>query len=149
MNDIKASLAFGIGLVLMGLWLVRWHRVMWHAHRADDATDERAKLHYRRQFRRRMQVAVLLILLGILLPIGDWLTERVVLQRRNVQWVAAFWIAMLCIVLWIMLLAALDWLSSRMHVRATRAALGAFERKRRELEAEVERLRSKRSNGQQ
>jgi len=148
-NDIKASLAFGIGLILLGLWLVRWHRAVWNAHREDEATDERGKLHYRRQFRRRLQVALLLILLGILLPIGDWLTERVVLQRKNVQWVAAFWIAVLFMALWIMLLAALDWLSSRMHVRATRAALGTLERKRRELEAEVERLRRKRSNGSQ
>jgi hypothetical protein len=148
-NDINASLVFGIGLFLLGLWLVRWHRVVWNAHREDEATDERAKLHYRRQFRRRMQVALLLILLGILLPVGDWLTEKVVLQRKNVQWVAAFWIAVLFIALWIMLLAALDWLSSRMHVRATRAALGTLARKRRELEAELERLRSKRSNGSQ
>ena len=149
MNDIQASLVFGTGLILLGLWLIRWHRAAWIAHRDDDTTDERGKLHYRRQYRRRIQVAVLLILLGILLPIGDWLTERVVLQRRNVQWVAAFWIAVLCIALWIMLLAALDWLSSRMHVRATRAALGALARKQRELEAEIERLRSKRSNGSQ
>ena len=80
MNDIKASLVFGIGLILLGLWLIRWHRAAWGSHRDDETTDDRGKLHYRRQFRRRMQIALLLILLGILLPVGDWLTEKVVLM---------------------------------------------------------------------
>ena len=42
-----------------------------------DATDERAKLHYRRQFRRRIQVSVLLILVGVMIPLGDWLMVQV------------------------------------------------------------------------
>jgi uncharacterized membrane protein len=146
-NDIKASLAFGTGLVLLGIWLIRWHRATWGAHRDDETNDDRVKRHYRLQFRRRILVAVLLILLGILLPIGDWLTVRAVAQRKNAQWAAAFWIAVLIIALWLMLLAAVDWLSTRMHVRATRAALGTLARQQRELEAEVERLRSKGSNG--
>jgi len=147
-NDFYAALAFGTGLVILGAWLVRWHRTAWGAHRADSATDDREKRHYRLQFRRRIQVAALLILLGILLPVGTWLTEKAIVQRKHVQWMAGFWIAVLIIALWIMVLAAFDWLSTRMHVRATRAALGALDRKRRELEAEVERLRNRRSNGQ-
>ena len=95
-----------------------------------------------------MQVAALLILLGILLPLGTWMTEKAIVQRKNVQWMAGFWIAVLIIALWIMVLAAFDWLSTRMHVRATRAALGSLARKQRELEAELERLRNRRSNGQ-
>ncbi len=145
MNDIKASLVFGICLILLGIWLIRWHRAAWNAHRADETADERAKLHYRRQFRRRIQVSVLLVLVGVMIPLGDWL----MVQRRDPKWIAIFWIAVLFIALWIMLLAALDWLSSRMHVRAARAALGSLARKQRELEAEVERLRSKHSNGSQ
>jgi cell division protein FtsB len=144
-NDIKASLVFGTALVFLGVWLIRWHRAAWSAHRAEEATDERAKFHYRRQFRRRIQVSVLLILVGVMIPLGDWL----MVQRPDPKWTAFFWIAVLLMALWIMLLAALDWLSSRMHVRAARAALGSLARKQRELEAEVERLRSKRSNGSQ
>ena len=145
MNKIKASLVFGFGLILLGVWLIRWHRAVWGVHCDDETTDDRGKRHYRRQFRRRVQVSVLLILVGVMIPLGDWM----MVQRQDPKWIAIFWIAVLIIALWIMLLAALDWLSSRMHVRAVRAALGSLARKQRELEAEVERLRNKHSNGSQ
>jgi hypothetical protein len=147
-SDFQAALAFGAGLIVLGAWLIRWHRTAWIVHRADAAIDDREKRHYRLQFRRRVQVAALLILLGILLPVGTWMTEKAIAQRKNVQWMAGFWIAVLIIALWIMVLAAFDWLSTRMHVRATRAALGTLARQQRELEAEIERLRNRRSNGQ-
>lgn len=143
MIDIKASLAFGTALVVLGTWLVRWHRTAWKSQRDDDSHDDREKHHYGLQYRRRIQVAVLLILLGILIPLGDWLT----MQNKNPRWFAVFILAVLAITLWVMLLAMLDWLSTRMHVRATRATIAGLDRKRRELEAEVERLRSNRSNG--
>jgi len=146
-SDFQASLAFGVGLVVLGVWLIRWHHAAWNVHRADTATDDREKRHYRLQYRRRVQVAALLILLGILLPVGTWLTEDAIVQRKNVQWMTVFWIAVLILALWIMLLATFDWLSTRMHTRAARAALGTLARKQRELEAEIERLRNKGSNG--
>src|SRR5579872_6672173 len=152
MNDIKASLAMGTALILLGAWLIRWHRAAWGQHRAQDigqttasqyAGDDRERRHYRLQFRRRIQVSVLFTLLGIMIPVGDWL----MVQRRDPQAIAIFWMIVLALALWIMLLAALDWLSTRMHVRATRAALSGLARKQRELEAEVERLRGRGSNG--
>jgi hypothetical protein len=145
-NDFQAASAFGVGLVVLGAWLIRWHHTAWVVHRADTATDDREKRHYRMQYRRRVQVAALLILLGILLPVGTWLTNAIV-ERKNVQWMTVFWIAVLVLSLWIMLLATMDWLSTRMHARAVRAALGTLARKQRELEAEIERLRNKGSNG--
>ena len=92
-------------------------------------------------------MAALLILLGILLPTGDWLTGQAINNRMNGRPVIIFWIVTLFLALWIMLLAAFDWLSTRMFMRATRAALGSLARKQRELEAEVARLRNQRSNG--
>jgi hypothetical protein len=142
-NDIKASLAFGSVLVLVASWLIRWHCRAWKEHSLDEANDDRARLHYRRQFRRRIQVAALVLLLGVMIPLGDWL----MVQRKHPQWIAIFWLCVLVLAMWIMMLAAFDWLSTRMHVRATRAALGTLVRKQRELEAEVERLRGNRSNG--
>jgi hypothetical protein len=149
-NDIKASLTMGIALILLGAWLIRWHRAAWQQHRGPEAGaqgpgDERERRHYRLQYRRRMQVSVLLILLGVMIPFGDWL----MVQRRNPLWITIFWLAVLTIALWIMLLAALDWLSTRMFLRATHSALAGLARKRRELEAEAERLRGRGSNGRQ
>jgi hypothetical protein len=148
-NEIKVSLAFGVALVLIGGWLIRWHRAMWVGQRSEQSTDDRTKHHYQVQFRRRIQVSMLLILLGVMIPFGDWLIE---LQRKDpgrnaALWLTAFWIGVLFVALWIMLLAVFDWLSTRMHVRATRAALAGLARKQRELEAEVDRLRNMGSNG--
>ncbi|HEY2253743.1 MAG TPA: hypothetical protein VGH74_21865 [Planctomycetaceae bacterium] len=152
MNEIKASLAMGFALILLGIWLIRWHRAVWGQHRAQEAgqpqadqnlADDRERRHYRLQFRRRIQISTLLILLGIMIPLGDWL----MVQRRNPLGITILWMIVLALALWIMLLAGLDWLSTRMHVRATRAALSGLARKQRELEAEAERLRGRGSNG--
>lgn len=143
MNDIKASLAFGAGLILLGLWLIRWHRQTWKENDRAEAPDDRSRRHYRTQFRRRVQISGLLVLLGVMIPLGDWL----MVQRKNPQTIAIFWMMVLAITFWIMLLALVDWLLTRMHVRATRAALSGLARQQRELEAEVDRLRKSQSNG--
>lgn len=148
MNDIKASLTMGTALILLGAWLIRWHWAVWVQHRgqqadAKPAGDDRERRHFWLQFRRRLQISALMILLGVMIPLGDWL----MVQKRNPLWLAIFWIVALVLALWIMLLAAIDWLATRMYVRATRAALAGLDRKRRELEAEAERLRGRGSNG--
>jgi len=143
MIDIKASLLFGLFLVALGVLLIRWHRLAWSAQSREKTTADRELRHYRLQFRRRIQVSCLLILLGVMIPLGDWL----MVQRKNPGWIAVFWIAVLILALWMMLLAVFDWLSTRMHVRATRAALAGIARKQRELEAEADRLRNRGSNG--
>ena len=82
MQNILASLVVGgLLLVLGGSWL-RWHFRVWNEHRNDATLDERERRHYRRQFRRRVQVAGLLILLGALIPIGDMLLARDVSEPR-------------------------------------------------------------------
>lgn len=143
MNDILASLVFGTALVVLGGFLIRWHHAAWSAQRSDATLDDREKLHYRAQFRRRIQIAAMVILVGIILPLLDWLIER----RQSRELITIIVLAVLLIALWIMVLAMIDWLSMRVHNRATQSAIAALARKRRELEAEVERLRQQRSNG--
>lgn len=142
-NQIKASLAVGIVLILLGSAMIRWHFAAWRAHRDDASSDDRERNHYRTQFRRRLQVSALLILLGIMIPLGDALMEL----RRDPRFLAWYWIAVLGVLFWIMLLAAFDWVSTRMHNRAMRATLASLARKERELMAEAERLRGRGSNG--
>jgi hypothetical protein len=142
-NDILASLVFGTALVVLGGFLVRWHYAAWNAQRNDGTLDDRERLHFRAQFRRRIQIAAMVILVGIILPPLEWLIER----KQSRELITIIVIAVLLIALWIMVLAMIDWLSMRVHNRATQSAIAALARKRRELEAEVERLRSKHSNG--
>jgi hypothetical protein len=143
-SDLFASLAFGAFLVVLGVFLIRWHLRVWRGHRTDGATEEGEIRHYRAQLRRRIQVSLLLIVLGVLIPLGDALmTGRHLSQAAALLWI----IVMLLIAVWIMLLALLDWISSRVHRRAMLGALASLARKRRELEDEVTRLRSQGRNG--
>ncbi|MFN0053688.1 MAG: hypothetical protein ACKV0T_16025 [Planctomycetales bacterium] len=143
MNDIYASLAFGILLVAIGAGLIRWHVVTWRALRSEPVLQPRELRYYRAQFRRRMQVSVLLIVLGIMIPLGDAL----MMQRRLPGVVAGYWIAVLLLTFWIVVLAALDWLSGQAHRRSLRNSLADIARQRRELEAEASRLREQHRQG--
>ena len=144
MNEIKASLAVGTVLVIAGGALWRWHRAAWRDQQKNAAGDDRELRFLRLQFRRRMQISILLVLLGILIPLGDGL----MVQRMDLRWITALWFAVLLIAFWIMALAAFDWLTTRMHVRATRALLAGLARRQRELETEAQRLRKKFSEEQ-
>lgn len=132
-------------LLALGGGLLNWHLRVWQTHRSDKSLDHRDLRHYRAQVRRRVQISILLMLLGIMIPTGDALMT--VLQRQKPGLIAVYWIVVLLLTLWVMLLAALDWLSSRTNLRANQAALAALESKRRELEEEIVRLRHNHRNG--
>jgi small-conductance mechanosensitive channel len=143
-TDLLASLVFGTALLLLGGFLIRLHFTAWRRHQNDAGLEERERRHYRAQFRRRLQVSVLILVLGVILPVGDILMTT----GRVSPFAATLWImGMLLVALWIMLLAGLDWLSTRVHRRAVLGALAGLARKRRELEDEVARLRHEHRNG--
>lgn len=137
MLDIIQSLVFGVVLVLLGSGLLWRHIAVWSGQRSTPGLEERERREDRLRFRRRSQVAILLIILGVMIPVGDWL----MVQRKFPLLITFYWMAVLLLALWIMLLGASDWLSTRVHLRANRATLASLEQKRRELELEVERLR--------
>jgi small-conductance mechanosensitive channel len=143
-TDTLASLAFGFSLVILGGFLIRWHMRMWRGQRDDKTLEEREISHFRGQLRRRIQVSILLIVLGVLIPLWDVLTIAGWLSKAA----ALLWIIiMLLVALWIMVLALLDWISSRVHRHAMLGSLASLARKRRELEEELARLRLQQRNG--
>lgn len=144
-HKIAQSLVFGAGLLALGAGLMYWHLRVWRAHRADSTLDEFERRHYRAQVRRRVQVAILLIVLGLMIPIGDALMTFN--RQQGPALFAMYWGAVLLITLWVMVLAAFDWVASRANQRSNQAALAALARKRQELEAEVARLRAHGRNG--
>ncbi len=79
-------------------------------------------------------------LLGVLIPLGD----SPLIWNRGPQISTIYWLGVLAITLWLMLLAVGDFASTRVH---SKAALSAIRRERRELEAKVAEMRSRRSNG--
>ena len=134
------SLAVGLSVLALGLGLVISHIRSRRRHLADSTLEDRERLYFQRQFRRRMQASSLLALVGILIPLGDDLF--IPWERFQKGW-AIYWLLVLLLVLWVLLLAALDWLATGAHVRMNRNAIAKLERAQHELHEELERLRSR------
>ena len=130
----------GVGSLLIGMGaaLIAGHFRAWgRQQQSDGALDEHDLRHYRLQFRRRVQTSAMIVVLGIMIPIGDLLIP----WQRFPKLFSLYWIVVLLLAFWIMILAAFDWLSSRVYSRRTNAALAKLRQKQRELEAEADRLR--------
>jgi len=98
-------------------------------------SDNVAKLHADRQFRRRMQVSVMLFATGVVIPLGDQL-DKLFLQKPLLFFV---WIGgVLGLVFWMVLMALGDWLSTLTYSEIAKAKL-RFEQ--RELEEQVRQYR--------
>lgn len=143
MIDIKVSLAFGAALMIVGGALFRWHFAAWDGYRQNTSLADRERNFYRAQFRRRIQVAALIFVMGILVPLLDF-----VIFKKSPRWFTALACVILVMTTWIIALAAFDWLSLRVFNRSTRSTPASLARKRRELEEEIERLRKRGSDGQ-
>lgn len=142
-NNIWVSLGVGLLLAGFGSALISQHIVTWRRHQDDPDLAPPDIDFFRRQFRRRVQTSGMLVLLGLMLPIGDGL----LIWGREPRISAAYWLCVLFITLWVMALAAGDWLVTRIHCRGTTAAIEHLNRKKQELEEEVSRLRAQRQNG--
>jgi signal transduction histidine kinase len=124
-------------LVLLGGWFLKLHVSTWRRHLADSTLDANERAYLRRQFLRRMQASGLIVLIGILLPVGDQLLR----PERGISALGAtlYWLTVLGLTCWVLLLAMADMVSTRAH---SRAALSRIQQKQRELQAEADRLRA-------
>jgi hypothetical protein len=130
----------GAAIIIAGVLAMRSHYYTWQKQKTDPDLDERERQHLYRRFRRRLQATGLLVLIGILIPVGD--IEVLFANRPGLF--AAHWIAVIVLVLWVGLLAVGDLASTRVH---SRVSLSRIEQKKRELEREVAALQSRHTNG--
>jgi hypothetical protein len=110
--------------------------IVWRIRRGLDSVvelDDGAILHADRQFRRRIQVSLLLFFIGILIPVGDQM-DAVFIQRPLYffLWVGSIMV----LALWMVLMALGDWLSTMTYSEIAKAHL---RHERRELEEQVRR----------
>jgi uncharacterized membrane protein len=136
------ALIFGAGLIIVSILLGLF---VWRSRRSLDALvdlDEGTRQHADRQFRRRIQVCVMLFCIGIMIPLGDQLDQ--VFVKRPIMFLA--WVtAVIILALWMILMALGDWLSTMTYSEIAKAQL-RFER--REIEAEIRRYHASK-NGHQ
>ncbi|QDU29851.1 hypothetical protein ETAA8_49670 [Anatilimnocola aggregata] len=126
-----ASVALSVVLVIAALALVVSHLRAWRS--ADHGgLGEREREFHARRFRRRVQASVMVGVIGLLL-LGDlWL---------RTGWPALlYWSGVLLLLLWLLLLAASDWLASRVHFHQQ---LSRLQGERALLQADLDRLRDR------
>lgn len=134
LGEIIPELVFG-GLVVAvaaGLAVHQWRA--WRRDRDEFADNAEAARHSWHTLRRRLQVSVLLAVIGVMLPIGVW---RPLFQKRLLLFLG-YWLAVLLLICWVVLLALGDMLATAVH---SRMIDGHLNRERRKLEEEIERYR--------
>jgi hypothetical protein len=134
-RDIIILTVVANSVLLLGLVLLRTHVLAWRKQRADQKLEGFEQEHYRRQYRRRMQASGLIALLGLLLNL---LNEHLLGWAMAPLWFALYVCLLLGLVMWIVLLACGDLLSSHVH---NRVALNRIHRQQQLLEASLAQLR--------
>ena len=112
-----------------------WHLRVRQGHRRSELPPAQYDF-FRRQFRRRIQISVMLGMLAVALAADSWRHPRMVELLLLV--------VMLLLVAWIVLLALADAVASRLHFGRLR---NEYVIEQAKLEAEARRLRSVGGNG--
>lgn len=138
---MKSWVAVGVGAVLLavGLLFMRWNVQEWWQEKNDPALDPHDREHYYARYRRRMQTSGMLAVLGILIPVWDWLMERRMVMAATI---AGFLV--LALLGWVFLMAFGDMAATRTH---SQAAMSKVRQKQRELERQLAELKGRGHDG--
>ena len=138
-----ATAIFGAVLVAVGLLMIRSHRRAW-ARQQDEAgltREDRSRLFLR--YRRRLQMSGMIAVLGVMLGVGDAL-----IWSQGLVVATVYWIVVIGVGVWLLLLGVADLASVRIGSRDARDEVRQIREKRKELEAELEELQRRGSNGE-
>ncbi len=139
-NNWIPSCVLGVILVCLGLIWMRSHLKTWRTERADEAADDFDRTHHANRFQRRMQTSGMVVLIGILIPIGD------VFVWNWGPWTATvFWLGVLFLALWVGVQALGDFTSVQSY---SRAAMTRVNSQRQQAEAELAEYRRRKANGE-
>ena len=124
-------------LLLVASSLLLWtHTRAWRASRSEEL-DAKEFDFRRRQFRRRMQASAMIGMVGIAVLVS--------LVMTNPTMTAILWLAVLSLVVWMLLLALADMVSSYFYYQKIRDQHVA---EHASLQAQLDRIRRREGNGQ-
>jgi len=154
------SIAFGAALVLTALILLVRERTNWlrlqtdapiagagdepprdTASVAGESQSATERLLDLSRSRRRMQVAALLGIVGLMIALGD---AGLIPWERHLIAFSCYWAVVVLLTLWMGMLACADLLINRLMASSARGSLARLEEKRNELLAAADRLREHR-----
>ena len=118
--------------------MIRSHTRTWKKQRESMET-EIDRTHLSRRYRRRMQASGMLILIGLLITLGQFIDGK-----QNPSLFTFYWLGILLLTFWLILLALGDALSIAAY---SRVAQGQLDQQRRQLEIELQRLKAQQGNG--
>ena len=140
MNEgIASSALMCVLLLVASAMLMRSHRRTWRTHQSEAPAQPRELDYHRGRFRRRMQSSAMLGLLGIAILVGHFIRPPL-----PVLAVLIFWACVLLLIVWLMLLAVADVVSTRMHFSQLRRR---FQSEQTRLHAQIDRMTKSRGNG--
>jgi hypothetical protein len=130
-----------VSLLSIAAGMIFWHIRSWRSFQRQEL--DAGERNYRwRQFRRRMQMSVMLGLLAIAFPVGDILTSHATIDSAG--WLAFYWLGVIFLACWIVLLALVD-------MWATRHYFGRMDNRcfveQIKLQAELRRIAEREKNG--
>lgn len=131
-----SHLAFAAFLLGASAGLLWMHLRAWRASRLE-SQDEQAFEFRRRQFRRRMQASGMIGVVGIAVAASLAVTAPLM--------TAGLWLVVLSLVVWMLLLALADMVSSYFYYAQVRARHAA---EHASLQAKLDRIRKREGNGQ-
>lgn len=129
---------FLVGLSALWIWGVH---TTWQRQKVDPDVNPRERDFYSRQYRRRLQIAALVGLIGILIPLGD---SVLIFESRPLEW-ACYITFVLLLSLWVLLLGFADLAAIRSHhlpsLQSLKDRQQALQARVAELREETERLK--------
>lgn len=128
-NNWIPSVVVGALLVAFGLLWMWSHVGAWRVEQADELLGGFDRAHFANRFRRRMQTSGMVVLIGILIPVGD------IFVWRWGPWTSTgFWLGILLLAMWVGVQALGDFTAVQSY---SRAAMASVNSKRQQAEAEL------------
>lgn len=127
------TVALGSTLLIAAAVMIAIHLRDWRSADHGGLGEVEQDFHARR-FRRRLQASIMLGVIGLLV-LGDLWLDRV-FHEDLVR--LLYWSGVMLLLVWLLLLAAGDWLASRTHFRGQ---LNRLQAERSVLQADLDRLR--------
>ncbi|TWT56895.1 hypothetical protein KOR42_02500 [Thalassoglobus neptunius] len=132
-NPEVPGLIFGGALVVLSIFMLRAQRKAFRV--LSESEESRAEKQFLgNRIRRRTQVAGMIGIIGLMIPIGDSLID----WRNAAATFAVYWLIVLALAFWTIILAFADIAATHAH---TSIELNQIKRQQRELESVAEQLR--------
>jgi cation transport ATPase len=116
-NKPWIGVAVGFTLIGIGFSLASSHVRSWRLQQADPELEEEDRKYYERRYRRQMQIARLLEVIGVLIEVGVALFSLP--QLNQTPWIATIYLLVLLLLTgWLMLLGFAEFGSRAAHIKA-------------------------------